>query len=123
MYMFAKHLHLTAVALSILLFIFRFVLLTRGAGMLQQKWLKITPHVIDTVLLGSAVWLCFILHLNPLGYDWLWQKILAVVLYIGLGFYVLKGAKSAPGRWGGMVLALACLVIAAKLVVSKQALF
>lgn len=123
MYLFAKHLHMTAVALSIILFLLRFGLLSSGSQMLSKKWLKISPHVIDTVLLASAVWLCVILQLNPLAHDWLWQKIFAVIIYIGLGFYVLKAAKNPLQRGIGFVLALAALAIAVKLVMTRQGLF
>ena len=123
MYMFAKHLHLTAVVLSILLFLFRFGLLTAGSSMLPNKWLKITPHVVDTLLLASAVWLCVILQLNPLDHSWLLQKIVAVFAYIGVGFYVLKRAETAAGRWIGLFVALGLLAFAAHSVMSRQGLF
>ena len=55
MYMMAKHLHLTAVGLSILLFVIRFLYGQMNPGFLQKKWVKIVPHIIDTVLLLSAI--------------------------------------------------------------------
>lgn len=122
MYLFTKHLHLTAVVISIVLFIIRYIWLLRGSPMLHKKWVKILPHVVDTVLLASAFALCYILALNPLQHDWLWQKIIAVVLYIFLGFWVLKKAQTPAARWSGFLLALGCLIIAAKLVVTKQGL-
>ncbi|MEP4891628.1 MAG: SirB2 family protein [Aliiglaciecola sp.] len=122
MYMMAKHLHLTAVALSIILFILRFVWLQRNSTLLHKKWVKIVPHIVDTILLVSAITLCFIVPFNPIQHPWLWQKIILVIAYIGLGFYVLKSANSTLKQWGGFSLAIACLALAANLAVSKQAL-
>ena len=123
MYLFAKHLHLSAVALSIILFVLRFILLTRGSEMLHKKWLKIVPHVVDTILLGSAIALCFILAINPIEQTWLLHKIVAVVIYILIGFWTLKKASTLPQKWLGFAVAIACLSIAGKLAVSKQGLF
>ncbi|MDO6710964.1 MULTISPECIES: SirB2 family protein [Alteromonadaceae] len=120
--MMTKHLHLTAVALSIILFILRFVWLQRNSTLLHKKWVKIVPHVIDTLLLVTAITLCFIVPFNPIQHPWLWQKIVLVIAYIGLGFYVLKFADSAIKQWGGFTLAIVCLMLAANLAVSKQAL-
>ena len=123
MYLFAKHLHLTAVVISIVLFILRFIWLTRSSNMLQKKWVKIVPHIVDTVLLGSAISLCFILAFNPLEQAWLLHKIIAVIIYILIGFWTLKKAQTLPQKWLGFAVAIACLAVAGKLAVSKQALF
>ncbi|MFN3711515.1 MAG: SirB2 family protein, partial [Alishewanella aestuarii] len=48
MYMAFKHLHLLLVALSVALLCLRFALRVRESGVLQQKFLKIAPHVVDT---------------------------------------------------------------------------
>lgn len=122
-YTLTKHLHMTAVVLTILLFILRFFWLLKSSDMLQKKWVKIVPHVIDTVLLASAVTLCFLIPLNPLQHPWLWQKIVLVVLYIFTGFYVLKRAQGLTSKWVGFGVAMACLAFAGKMAVSKQALF
>ena len=123
MYPFVKHLHLTAVVISIALFVLRFIWLTRSSGMLQKKWVKIVPHIVDTILLGSAIALCFILAFNPFEQTWLLQKIIAVVIYILVGFFTLKKAQTWLQKWLGFAIAIACLAIAGKLAVSKQALF
>ncbi len=82
MYMMAKHLHMTAVGLSILFFVFRFIWSQFDATALSKKWVKILPHIIDTVLLASAIWLCIILSQYPLVNAWLTFKVVGVVLYI-----------------------------------------
>lgn len=58
MYEMTKHLHLTFMLLSVLLFLTRFVLTLNASPILQKKALKIAPHIIDTfgllLLLASA---------------------------------------------------------------------
>lgn len=123
MYMMAKHLHLTAVALSILFFVFRFIWSQFDAQALSKKWVKILPHVIDTILLASAIWLCVILSQYPFANAWLTFKLIGVVLYIVLGLFALKRAKSTVGRWVFFVAALAVLMATAMVAVTKQPLF
>ena len=47
MYMMAKHLHLTAVGLSILFFIFRFIWSQLDDNALSKKWVKIVGHELE----------------------------------------------------------------------------
>ncbi|MCZ8528328.1 SirB2 family protein [Alteromonas sp. PRIM-21] len=123
MYMMAKHLHLTAVGLSILFFVFRFIWSQFDATALNKKWVKILPHIIDTVLLASAVWLCFILSQYPFVNAWLTFKVIGVVLYIVFGLFALKKAKTALSKWGFFVAALVVLMATAMVAVTKQPLF
>ncbi|WP_414830517.1 SirB2 family protein [Alteromonas sp. H39] len=123
MYMMAKHLHLTAVALSILLFILRFIWVQMDPAALQRKWLKIVPHVVDTILLASAVWLCVLLSQYPFAQTWLTFKLIGVIAYIVLGLVALKKAKTVPVRWITFLLALGVLAATAKVAVTKQPLF
>ena len=123
MYMMAKHLHLTAVALSILFFVFRFIWSQFDAQALSKKWVKILPHVIDTILLASAIWLCVILSQYPFANAWLTFKLIGVVLYIVFGLFALKKAKSTVGRWAFFAAALAVLMATAMVAVTKQPLF
>ena len=123
MYMLAKHLHLPAVALSILFFVFRFIWSQFDAQALSKKWVKILPHVIDTILLASAIWLCVILSQYPFANAWLTFKLIGVVLYIVFGLFALKKAKSTIGRWVFFVAALAVLMATAMVAVTKQPLF
>ncbi|MEM7420369.1 MAG: SirB2 family protein [Pseudomonadota bacterium] len=123
MYMMAKHLHLTAVALSILFFVFRFIWSQFDANALTKKWVKILPHIIDTVLLASAIWLCVILSQYPLVNAWLTFKVIGVVLYIVFGLFALKKAKTSVARWCFFVAALAVLMATAMVAVTKQPLF
>jgi uncharacterized membrane protein SirB2 len=123
MYFLVKHIHLTAIFLSVSFFILRFVWLLRSSPMLQAKWVKILPHVVDTVLLISAATLCVLIGQYPMIDTWLTQKLLFVILYILMGFVTLKWAHTTALRWLGFIGALACIMFAAKIAVLKQGLF
>ncbi|WP_100641777.1 SirB2 family protein [Alteromonas facilis] len=123
MYMMMKHLHLTAIALSVLFFVFRFVLKQMDAAMLQQKWLKIVPHIVDTVLLVSAITLCVLLSQYPIVNGWLTVKLGGLIAYVVFVFLALKRAQSKAGQWGSAVAALICLAVTAKVAILKQPLF
>ena len=103
MYTLVKHLHLTAVALSIVLFILRFIWLSRQSALMQQKWVRVVPHIIDTVLLASAVTLCVLIAQYPFVHAWITEKVIAVVLYILMGFWTLKWARTSMTRFVGFI--------------------
>ncbi|MBF7072565.1 SirB2 family protein [Glaciecola sp. MH2013] len=119
MYQMALHLHVTAVVISLSLFAFRFVLSMKAHPMLQKKWLKILPHVVDTALLGSAIWL---LTLSPMvGVDgWVASKVIGVSLYIVSGFFALKWAKNNRSRVIGFACAVIWVMLTASIAYSKQ---
>ena len=123
MYLMAKHLHLTAIALSVFLFIFRFMLSQFNSELLTRKWLKILPHIIDTCLLVSALWLCFLIGQYPFVQGWLTFKVVGLVAYILMGMFALKWGRNKPLRWIGFIGALTWLGLIARVAVSKQPLF
>jgi uncharacterized membrane protein SirB2 len=89
-----KILHISCAAISYTLFFLRGIWRLNDAKLLQQRWVKITPHLIDTVLLGSAVALVYRIGQYPFIDAWLSAKVIALLFYIGLGSYALKYAKS-----------------------------
>ena len=77
-------------ALVSLLFVYRWSLALGGSERLQQKWLKILPHVNDTFLLLFGILLAVTLQMSPGQQPWLMGKLIALVIYIGLGVMALK---------------------------------
>ena len=96
-YAAVKSLHITCVALSIGLFSLRGVLQWQDVPWRRWRVLRIAPHVVDTVLLGSALWLCWIIGQYPFVQGWLTAKVLALVAYILLGRAAL-GRNSAKAK-------------------------
>ncbi|MEI2743302.1 MAG: SirB2 family protein [Candidatus Competibacter sp.] len=107
MYVALKHLHLTAVVLSFTLFVLRGVWMLIDSPRLRRPWVRVVPHVIDTVLLASALGLVAILHQYPLVHGWLTAKVAALIVYIVLGSIALKRGSSKPVRAAAWIAALA----------------
>lgn len=111
-YLLIKHLHITCVTLSLLFFILRATWSVQGSALLQQRWVKVAPHVIDSLLLIFGVWLMVILKL---GFDqpWLWAKWAGLVFYVGLGGVAIKRGRTGLIRFG---FALAAVMVFAYIV-------
>jgi len=92
-----KSIHVICALLSISGFIYRGILKLTSPEKLAQKWLKITPHIIDTVLLASAIYLVFAMQYYPSLFNWVTVKIIALVLYIVLGLFTLRFCKTRTG--------------------------
>lgn len=106
MYFAIKHLHVTAVALSFALFLLRGFWMLGESAQLQRRWVRIVPHVVDTVLLGAGLWLAFMLRQLPDVSDWLAAKLIALVVYIGLGTIALKRGRTRTQRTAAWLAAL-----------------
>jgi len=109
-YLIAKHLHMTLAVISGAFFAFRWGLSCLQSRWLQVKWMRVVPHVIDSLLLAAAIYLCVLLRQYPLVQPWLTAKVLGLLLYIGLGTVAIKRGKRVATRlWAGI---LALLVFA-----------
>lgn len=107
-YYLIKNLHVGFVSLSILLFCLRAAWSVQGSALLQQRWVKIAPHIIDSLLLLFGIWLMVIMKLKIGDHPWLLAKWLGLALYIGLGTYAIKRGRTALIRF---VFALASVVV------------
>ncbi|MBA0922645.1 MAG: SirB2 family protein [Nitrosospira sp.] len=89
-----KIIHVISVLFSYLLFTLRGMWMMRDSATSRQRWVKILPHIIDTVLLISAVSLILLtpqyLQINT----WLGAKIGGLLLYIILGLVALRLGKT-----------------------------
>lgn len=106
-YLAVKHLHVTCAALSGSLFLLRGLWMLHAPALLQRRWIRIAPHLIDTLLLGSALAMVFWSGQYPFVQPWLTAKVIALVLYIGLGTVALKRGKTRALRLGAFIAALA----------------
>ena len=86
-------------ALSYSLFFLRGVWMLRDSPALRQRWVKIAPHTVDSVLLASAIALAWQLGISPLTNPWLAAKIVALLLYIVIGTFALKRGKTKRVRF------------------------
>ena len=65
---------------------------------LQERWTKILPHVVDTLLLASAIILAVQWRISPLEHSWLLAKIIALLVYILVGAVALRHGQSKKVR-------------------------
>lgn len=103
-YIAIKHLHITSAVLSILFFVVRAYWSVSGSALLQARVVKILPHVIDTVLLVCGVILAVMI--GPYQ-SWILAKIVALLLYIGVGTVAIKRGKTPRGRAIAALIAIA----------------
>lgn len=121
-YIAVKHIHVTCAALSISLFLLRGVLMLRHSAALQQRWLKITPHIVDTLLLASALTMVAWSAQYPFVQSWLTAKVLALLAYIVLGMIALKRGKTASIRLMAFIAALLVFAYIVAVAITRQAL-
>jgi uncharacterized membrane protein SirB2 len=98
--------HLALVVLSGTLFAVRGLGVLAGARWPLHKALRIGSVVIDTLLLAAGTTLWSLLQLNPTRDTWLGAKLLLLVVYIVLGSWALKRARTTAGRAAFCVAAL-----------------
>ncbi|MBX9917027.1 MAG: regulator SirB [Nitrosomonas sp.] len=97
-YALLKMIHVSSVILSYSLFFLRGIWLIRDSTNLRQRWVKILPHIIDTVLLTSAVFLAMAIQQNPLQDSWLTAKVAGLLLYIALGMVAMRFGKTRRAK-------------------------
>jgi uncharacterized membrane protein SirB2 len=119
-YLSLKHFHMGCAALSGTLFLLRGKWMLRASPMLQQKWVRIAPHVIDTLLLASAIGLAVWSHQYPGQQPWLTVKLVALLGYIVLGSIALKRGRTKGQRQAALVAALALFLYIGMVAVTKR---
>jgi len=108
LYGFILTTHIVAVTLSVSLFA------ARGLGVAlrhtwpMDKFWRWTSVWIDVVLMAAGLSLWGLLQFNPLRDHWLGVKLVLLLVYIVLGSYGLKRAKTHRGRVLFSILALGC---------------
>lgn len=97
-YSLLKQLHLTTIAITLALFVLRGIWMMTASPRLHARWVRIIPHVNDTLLLTSGISLAILLQQYPLMHDWLTAKFFALILYIVLGTYALKDSDPLQAK-------------------------
>jgi len=105
-YLVLKHVHVACVVLSGLGFALRGVWMLSGSPLLRARSTRIAPHVIDTLLLGSALLMAWQSGQYPFAQDWLTAKFSGLLAYIVCGTVALKRGRTPGIRTAFLVLAL-----------------
>lgn len=125
MYEGLKHFHLLTIAISATLLSVRFALMMANSKLLENKFLKVFPHINDTFLLLSGIYLIVITGFIPFtpAAPWLTEKLTCVLAYIALGFFALKLGRNKLLRTFSFFGALGWLAMAGKVAVTKTPMF
>ena len=102
-----KALHVACATLSLALFLLRGFLSFRAQRGIPSLWLRIVPHVVDTVFLGSGIALAVRIRQYPFTDDWLTAKVFGLIAYIVLGTLALKHGRTRGQRAAAFAAALA----------------
>jgi uncharacterized membrane protein SirB2 len=105
-YALLKAIHVTCVALSGVGFVARGALALPGSPLLQRRWVRVLPHVVDTLLLGSAISMVLVARLWPSQQPWLATKIALLVVYVVLGMLAFGRFRTNLGQRAAYVGAL-----------------
>ncbi|WP_277187910.1 SirB2 family protein [Caballeronia sp. BR00000012568055] len=100
-----RAIHMSCAALSITGFVLRWIWMLNDSRLLNARASKIVPHIVDTLLLLSAIALVVIVGFQA-NAAWISTKILSLVVYIVLGTFALKRGRTKGVRTVTGVLAI-----------------
>lgn len=115
-YQIIKTAHILFAGLSITGFVVRGIWMLQGSARLQRRWVRVVPHVNDTLLLATAVILVVLSGQYPGATAWLNAKLIALCAYIGLGVVAFRLGRSRRTRvlaWSLAVCVFAYIVMVA----------
>ena len=122
LYLTLKVVHVACAILSISGFALRGILMLADSPLLAARFARVAPHVVDTVLLASALWLAALIGQFPFVQGWLTAKLLALIAYIVLGTVALKRARGKAARAVAFALALGTAAYIVSVALTRDAL-
>ena len=116
-YLILKHLHVTCVVLSGLGFCLRGWWMLRESPLRQHRLTRILPHIVDTLLLGSALTMAWMSGQYPFVQGWLTAKLCGLLAYILLGMMALKRGRTQAirARYFGLALVAYAYIVSVAL--------
>lgn len=120
-YPLLRGLHIGTVYVTLALFLLRGVWMLLDSPRLTQRWVRIVPHVNDTLLLAAAIGLVMVAEINPLEHPWILAKIIGLLAYIGLGTVALKRGRTKAIRVKAFIAALGVFAYIVAVAVTRQA--
>jgi uncharacterized membrane protein SirB2 len=117
-----KLIHVSSVIVSYLLFSLRSMWMLQGSAAIRQRWVKVMPHVVDTILLISAITLAIRIDQDPIHNSWLSAKVVGLLLYIVLGMTALKYGKTRKTRILALIAAQAVFLYIVLVALTKNPL-
>lgn len=119
-YLLLKYFHVACVVISISGFFLRGVWMLRDSPMLDRLWVRVVPHVNDTLLLAAAIGLSIVQQQYPFVHDWVTAKVLGLLGYIGFGMFALRRGPSKAVRAGFWLASLASFAYIVSVALTKN---
>jgi uncharacterized membrane protein SirB2 len=116
-----KLVHVIAVVLTGAGFVLRYVLSVTSARP-TTGWARVAPHVVDSVLLASALALAWLGGFNPFNVPWLEAKLVGLVIYILAGTIALKRGRTRGIRAAAFAVAVLAYAYIVSVAVTKNPL-
>lgn len=121
-YYWIKLIHILTVIISFSLFFIRGYWVVVDSPRLDRRWVKILPHVNDSILLLSAISLTVLISQYPFVQGWLTAKVTLLVVYIGLGTIAIKRGKTKSIRVSAWLAALAVFAYIVLIALNKSSM-
>ena len=118
--MLIKSIHMITAIATISAFLLRGYWMMVESERLQLKFIRIAPHIIDTVFLLSGIALIIKMQLNVFSEPWLLAKLVGLVTYIVLGTIAIKRGPTLQIRVIAFVAALATFAYIIGVAVAKS---
>lgn len=93
-----KSIHMLSALISISGFVLRGLWMIKDSPRLNQRWVRISPHINDTILLITGITLAINIQQYPFTHGWLTAKIIALLVYIGLGMMTIRHGRTKQQR-------------------------
>jgi len=106
---YLKTIHVTCALLTAVSFTVRGIWMMQDSPRLKQRYARILPHLIDTLLLLSALLLLWQRDIKPEVHPWLLAKLIVLLVYIALGMAAFRFGQSRCQKITGWFMALAAL--------------
>jgi len=117
-----KDVHVIAALVSISGFTVRGVWSIIGSDKLQKRWVKVVPHINDTVFLLSGIALAIQIQQYPFVNTWLTVKVLGLLVYILLGMVALRFASTSRVKALAFLSAITIFIYIALVALTKNPL-
>jgi len=115
-----KLLHMTCALVSYALFFLRGVWRFSGSRLIEQRWVRIVPHVNDTVLLLAALGLAATVAAYPGMHAFLAAKVVGLLCYIALGMIAFRFARTRALQIVAWILAQGAFAYIVAVAISKS---
>lgn len=105
-----KYFHIAFAVITAVSMVVRGAWRITGSPLLRQRWVRRVPHINDTLLFSTGIAMLVYYKWWPFDIPWLTVKLIALLVYIGLGFVALRRGGRLWVRamgWGAALTVLA----------------